>query len=416
VTEDRLLSLLQQSDLERGCLSDKVALVTGAGGGIGLQTARSLLWLGVSVIIAEINKESGKNAEKLLSLEFGKSRVRFIRTDVGSRSGVRRLLRKSRRVFKTVNILINNATIAPIGKVVETPIATWDASYRVNLRGPVMLIREVLPEMLKRNAGVIINVSSTGTAFMGAYETFKSAQVHLTTTLDAELEDTGVIPLTLGPGLVPTETATEAIESLATKMGLTLDAFYAMNQNAMLSLEEDGAGFAAAVVLAEQFRGQEISAMQSLLAAGFLPEQTEAIRKPSSLGEEVRQEALTLAMSVYETFQTQTGAWQDRSVFERQWMLRDFRKHAGMSVEGWREGLEKVLESLREDKPLPSIPLQDLSVYYGHLADLAAGYTKDPEALRENLQHIGRWQQEVDQLVQLLRIEDKEIKYDKIVF
>ena len=226
MAQDRLISILGQTNLELGRLSGKVALVTRAGGGIGFQTARSLLWLGAFVIIAEINQNAGKQAEKELSREFGQSRIMFLQTDVGSCSSVRRLLRKSHQTFKAVDILINNATIAPLGKVVETPIATWDASYHVNLRGPVMLIQGLLPEMLNRNTGVIINVSSTGTAFMGAYETFKSAQVHLTETLDAELEGSDVVALTIGPGLVPTPTATEAIEELAPKMGMSLDDFY----------------------------------------------------------------------------------------------------------------------------------------------------------------------------------------------
>jgi NAD(P)-dependent dehydrogenase (short-subunit alcohol dehydrogenase family) len=409
LAKDLLFSLLDQLDFEQGCLSTKVALVTGAGGGIGYQAARSLLWLGASVIIAEIDRESGRQAKKTLSAEFGKSRVKFYQTDIGSQKNVHKLVRKSSRFFNHVDILINNATIAPLGKVVDTPITTWDASYRVNLRGPVMLIQHILPEMLKRSDGVIINVSSTGTAFMGAYETFKSAQVHLTETLDAELEGSDVIALTVGPGLVPTLTATRAIEQLAQKMGLSLDNFYAINKNAILSVEEAGAGFAAAVVYAEQYRGQEISAMHALLTAGYQPKAADANHTAAGIREEDRQEALALTESVYKTFQTQTTAWQERSVFERQWMLRDFRKHAGMPVEGWRESLEKVLESLREGKPLPSIPLQNLSAYYGHLADLAEGYTKDPEALHENLQHINRWQQEVDQLVQLLRNENNQL-------
>ena len=355
------------------------------------------------MIIAEINQKSGKQAEKELSREFGESRVRFFQTDVGRRLSVKRLMRKSYRIFKTVDILINNATIAPLGKIVNTKIETWDASYRVNLRGPVMLIQGLLPEMLRRNTGVIINVSSTGTAFMGAYETFKSAQVHLTETLDAELEGSDVVSLTLGPGLVPTATATNSIEKLAPKMGLSLEDFYQLNQNAILSVEEAGAGFASAVVYAGKFRGQEISAMQALLAAGYQPTDSPDSNKTSGISAENRQEALSLAESVFETFGTQTTAWQERSIFERQWMLRDFRKNAGMPVDGWRERLESLLDSLKENKPITTIPLENLSSYYTHLADLAKGYTNDPDDLQENLTHIFRWKQEDDQLLALLR-------------
>lgn len=402
MAKDLLLTILAQLNFEPGCLSKKVALITGAGGGIGYQTARSLLWLGASVIIAEINRPAGKQAAEKLSSEFGKSRVEFYQTDIGRRTSVRRLVRKSRRYFKHIDILINNATIAPLGKVIDAPITIWDASYRVNLRGPVLLIQHILPEMLKRNDGVIINISSTGTAFMGAYETFKSAQVHLTETLDAELEGSDVTALTVGPGLAPTETATQAIEELAPKMGMSLDDFYAINQNAMLSVEEAGAGFAAAVVQAGKFRGQEISAMQALLSAGYQPKPADSGEEAVGVDEENRPRALALAESVSATFQAQTSAWQERSLFERQWMLRDFRKNAGMPVESMRDQLKQLISSLREGKPIHPAPLEGLTAYYDHMAKLAEGYTKDPDVLRENLNHIRSWQQDIARLIQML--------------
>jgi NAD(P)-dependent dehydrogenase (short-subunit alcohol dehydrogenase family) len=81
-----------------------------------------LLWLGTSVVFADINKNSGKLAEKILSDEFGVSRVKFFRADVGYRASVQRLTREINTHFKQVKILINNAIIAPLGKVVDTPI------------------------------------------------------------------------------------------------------------------------------------------------------------------------------------------------------------------------------------------------------------------------------------------------------
>lgn len=156
-----------------------------------------------------------------------------------------------------MHIVINNATIARLGLVVDVPIEAWDASYRVNLRGPALLARAFLPGMLERDAGVFVNVSSTGSAYMGVYETFKAAQVHLTNTLDAELEGTGVIAFTIGPGFVPTETAINAIAELAPQLGMDSQGFFEKNAAAVLTVEEAEAGFAVAVVLAEQFRGVE---------------------------------------------------------------------------------------------------------------------------------------------------------------
>src|SRR5512134_3669878 len=84
-------------------------------------------------------------------------------------------------------------------------------------------------------------ICSKGTAFLGGYETFKAAQLHLGDTLDAELEGTNVIAYTIGPGLVPTETASKAVAQLAPLMGMSVEEFFALNKNAVLSVEEAGA-------------------------------------------------------------------------------------------------------------------------------------------------------------------------------
>jgi NAD(P)-dependent dehydrogenase (short-subunit alcohol dehydrogenase family) len=100
--------------------------------------------------------------------------------------------------------------------------------------------RLFLPDMLKRDHGVFACVSSTGTAFLGGYETFKAAQVHLANTLDAELEGTNVIAYTIGPGLVPTETASKAVSQLAPQMGMSVEQFFEMNKGAVLICRRGG--------------------------------------------------------------------------------------------------------------------------------------------------------------------------------
>ncbi len=143
-------------------------------------------------------------------------------------------------------MLINNATITPIGPVHQVGSKAWDRSYAVNIRGPVLLIEQLLPGMLKRKKGVIVFLPSSGAApYMGAYEIFKTAQVELSNTLVAELESTGVITYSVGPGIVKTETAQKAIEVLAPLYGKSTSEFYLMNENYLLSSEEAGAGIAA---------------------------------------------------------------------------------------------------------------------------------------------------------------------------
>ncbi len=264
--------IISQLGLKQDALQGETVIVTGAGGGIGYEAARALLWLGANVIIAEINHQNGRKAECILEAEFGKDRVLFVQTDVGDEASVKNLYTLSSMAFGKVDAVINNATIAVLGQVKDLAIEEWDKSYHVNLRGPVLMAKTFLPDMMERDHSVFACVSSTGTAFLGGYETFKAAQVHLANTLDAELEGAHVIAYTIGPGLVPTETASKAVAQLAPQMGMSVEAFFEMNKGAVLSVEEAGTGFAVSVVFAEKFRGQEISSMQALKAADRCPQ------------------------------------------------------------------------------------------------------------------------------------------------
>jgi NAD(P)-dependent dehydrogenase (short-subunit alcohol dehydrogenase family) len=398
--------VISQLGLKQDALQGETVIVTGAGGGIGYQAARALLWLGANVVIAEINHQNGRKAECTLEAEFGKERVLFVQTDVGEEPSVRNLHNLSIMAFGKVDAVINNATIAVLGQVKDLPIEEWDRSYRVNLRGPVLMAKTFLPDMIQRDHGMFACVSSTGTAFLGSYETFKAAQVHLANTLDAELEGTNVIAYTIGPGLVPTETAEKAVAQLAPQMGMSVEAFFEMNKGAVLSVEEAGAGFAVSIVLAEKFRGQEISSIQALKAADRDRQNFDVHEMkdlPAEISSDKRKQAQALCEAVYITLKAQSTGWKSRSLFERQWVIRDFRKTAGMPVEEWLSTLERLEENLRGEGAITPPALEKLSGYYQHLAELAKGYEKDSLKLEENLRHVYRWQDEVEELARALK-------------
>src|SRR3972149_9426156 len=210
--------LIETGILKRNSLKDKIAVVTGAGGGIGYEACRSLIWLGSKVIIAEINPKTGQETARKLNQEFGSDMALFIRTDIGEENSIKNLARQLDKTFGKVDIVINNATIAQMGAVKDLDIKTWDVSYRVNLRGPVLLARSFIPGMIKRNKGGFGWVFSARLGYMGAYETMKAAQVHLSMTLNDELENTGVYVFSIGPGFVPTQTAVSGISKLAAMM------------------------------------------------------------------------------------------------------------------------------------------------------------------------------------------------------
>jgi hypothetical protein len=271
----------------------------------------------------------------------------------------------------------------------------------------VLLARAFLPGMLARRQGVFACVSSSGAApYMGPYEVFKTAQVELANTLDAELEGTGISVFTIGPGLVRTPGAEATIPQIAPLYGKTVAEFYAMSEKQVIQVEAAGAGFAAACALAERFRGQEIGSAQALVAAGieWRAEGGRAVSR--ALTGEERAEALALCREVRQTLAEQAQGWAERPLFERQWVVRDFKKTAGLPVEEWRgrlDRLETCLESGdREALDALQVPAGQLAGYYEHLQDLAKGYEKDPEALREHLAIVQGWEAAAGRLGKLL--------------
>ena len=395
------IPVISQLGLKPNALRGETVIVTGAGGGIGYEAVRALLWLGANVVIAEIDHPNGQRAEHTLETDFGKERVLFVHTDVGDEACVKNLYHRSVQAFGKVDAVINNATIAVLGNVKDVPIEQWDQSYHVNLRGPVLMARTFLPDMIKRGHGVFVCVSSKGTAFLGGYETFKAAQLHLGDTLDAELDGTGVIAYTIGPGLVPTETATNAVAQLAPQMGMSVEAFFEMNKGALLSVEEAGAGFAVSILFAKKFRGQEISSMQALKAADINYGSAVAGETSAGLDPEKRKQARVLCEAVLVTLKEQSDGWKSRSLFERQWVIRDFKKTTGMPAAEWLSVLKHLSESLGSDGSVTQLPLERLAAYYEHLADLAKGYEKDKMKLEENLRHVYHWRDEVNELEKL---------------
>lgn len=398
--------LIGKGNLEAGCLGGQVAVVTGAGRAIGFEAARALAWLGARVVIAEIDPRTGRNAARRINEEMGPGKALFFRTDVGNETNVRRLARHVLKVWGKVDIVLNNATIAPVGPVHEVAIAEWDASYRTNLRGPVLLARAFLPGMMTRGKGVFVCVSSAPGPFMGPYEAMKTAQVEMANIAAGELEESGVSVFAIGPGIVRTPALEAAMPKLAPLYGKTVEEFFAMSAAHEVTVEAAGAGFAAAIALAPRFRGQLIGSKQALIAAGIDVPDAGIMNTAKELTPDAMKKASQLCHIVRSTLLEQSSGWQDRPLFERQWVVRDFKKEAGQPVEQWLEDLERLEERLsnadRPEPPALHVPLGQLEHYYLHMAQLAEGYEKDPAARRRNVEIVMEWAREVGRLKALL--------------
>ncbi|MBS4197749.1 SDR family NAD(P)-dependent oxidoreductase [Lederbergia citri] len=141
-----------------GHLKEKVAIVTGAGRGIGKGIAECFISEGATVIIATVEYEEGSNAEQELREKGGNAA--FIQTDVSSEESIKNMIQETINRFGKIDILVNNAGITTFKPIEDTTIDDWDRLINIDLRGPFLCSKYVLPHMKKQKHGSIINISS----------------------------------------------------------------------------------------------------------------------------------------------------------------------------------------------------------------------------------------------------------------
>lgn len=193
-------------------LHGQVAIVTGAGRGIGKATAKALSNAGASVVLAA--RTEGEILGVAREIKQAGGHALAIPTDVSDSAEVDHLLVLTLRAFGRVDILVNNAAlIQPLGKVWEVSPAAWQRLIAVNLIAPFLCVRAVLPHMLERGSGRIINVSSgaaeSNLEGASAYTASKAALERFCGTLAAEVDGSGVVVSAFRPGIVDTPMQTE---------------------------------------------------------------------------------------------------------------------------------------------------------------------------------------------------------------
>ena len=183
-----------------------VAVITGAGQGIGREIAIAFSMRDMHVVIADIN---GPNALKVRDEIQNVGKTAFgIEVDVSSEQSVTLMIEQTLKEFGTIDVLINNAGIYPSGSIEELTNESWNRVIGTNLTGPFLCSRAVVPTMLGKKKGRVINLSST-TAFRGArngahYAASKAGIIGFTKALALELAPTGVTVNAICPGLTDT--------------------------------------------------------------------------------------------------------------------------------------------------------------------------------------------------------------------
>jgi len=141
-------------------LKGKVAIVTGAGSGIGRATAILFAKEGARVVVADVDETGATDTFRKIKSEGGDAI--FVRTDVSKVEDVKKMIDGTIRQYGRIDVLFNNAGINIVGTILETTLEEYDKIMNINLRGVFLCSKYAVPEMMKRGGGVIINISSIG--------------------------------------------------------------------------------------------------------------------------------------------------------------------------------------------------------------------------------------------------------------
>jgi 2-dehydro-3-deoxy-L-rhamnonate dehydrogenase (NAD+) len=261
-------------------LADRVAIVTGASRGLGLEIARAYVAAGAAVVVTGRDETTLSDAAGTLGADG--ARVEAMRADVSVPKDCARVVEAAEDRFGPVTVLVNNAGVyGPMGAIEDVDWGEWTRAIEINLYGPVLMCRAVLPGMRARGYGKIVNLSGGGATAplprISAYAAAKAAIVRVTETFAEELRGAGVDVNAIAPGALNTRMLDEVLEAGPAAVGET---FYA---KALDQRDSGGAGLGRGAALAvflgspasDGISGRLLSALWDDWAN--LPEQRESL-------------------------------------------------------------------------------------------------------------------------------------------
>jgi NAD(P)-dependent dehydrogenase (short-subunit alcohol dehydrogenase family) len=198
-------------------LEDQRVLVTGATAGIGRETAKLFARRGATVVVTGRNVERGEQTVAAIQAEGG--HAEFLAADMNDVESVRRLAEQ----VGEVDVLVNNAAAFPFAPTLEQNVDSFDFMFDVNVRAPFFLTAALLPKMIARGSGVVVNVSTTAASASLAdapvYAATKAALESLTRSWAAAFGGNGIRVNTVAPGPTRTDAAIDTLGDGVEQMG-----------------------------------------------------------------------------------------------------------------------------------------------------------------------------------------------------
>jgi NAD(P)-dependent dehydrogenase (short-subunit alcohol dehydrogenase family) len=198
-------------------LKGKIAVITGAGAGIGRATAELFAEEGAAVVIAERDDSTGRDTEEHIKKAGG--RALFVRTDVSDEPSVKQMAAQAVAAFGSIQILVNNAAIFILKGIDATP-EEWRPMLDINIMGPALVAKHVVPPIRRSGGGSIINLASISSFIAQpnyvTYNTTKAAILGMTRCMAMDLAPDNIRVNSVCPGVV----WTQIVEKQAHAMGL----------------------------------------------------------------------------------------------------------------------------------------------------------------------------------------------------
>ncbi len=362
-TNDRAVTnmdlAIQRIGLTPGILSGKTIIVTGAGRGIGKEIAKAFAYLGANIAVLDI-LDAGKETLKII--ESMGSKGLFVKTDLAEQSNVEAAVKQVLESFGCIDILVNNAIVCPVGSVEETSVATWDRTIAVNLRGPFLLIKSLLPAFTAQQSGIIINLlSSAGTlppevgqAFMSAYSASKGGLAAFTLSLAPEVEQKGIRTVGIWVGITDTPGAHDAFGKLSGYLEIPFEQFKA----SMVPPDKTAAVIAYVAVNIEEFHGENVECeklMEKLRLAETSPTPSEVplllVQPPPNTQadlEVIYQQEYENVENLLKVINEIKSGFDQLPFFVRPMGNRAFKSKTGASIKDWQSSIEEMMNRQNE--------------------------------------------------------------------